>query len=336
VPLAGSIEAFGSALLFCVASRQGTLTFGAPPDAVWLRNVPEALRMAARWWGYSESCLPQIRPDSGVDSPPPVGGRALALCFSGGVDSFYTLLRGEHRVEVLVMVHGYDIRCMDTIRARAAERSLRQVAAALGIRAVLIRTNLREHPACRGANWEQVHGGALAAVGHLLSEEVDRLAISASYPRVFDRPWGSHRALDPCWSSSRVTILHVGAEKWRAEKLAALLDEPLVRAHLRVCWENRAPTGNCGACEKCLRTMLALEAQGCLSEFPVFPPSQKLAVGLAQVRRLKPDLVPVYAAFLDQGLGGEVRQAVAALVKRSAAPARAQPRPGWWRRLIDA
>jgi hypothetical protein len=246
------------------------------------------------------------------------------------VDSFHTLLRGRDRVQVLVFVEGYDIPCADTVRARAAEISCRQVAAELGLPVVVVRTNLRQHRAARHADWGQVHGGALAAVGHLLTHRVDRLLISASYPRAFDRPWGSHWALDPCWSSSRLTVAHVGEEKWRAEKLAALRHEPIVRRHLRVCWENLTASGNCGRCEKCLRTMLALEAHGCLADFPVFPPSPALAAGLAKIPRLKPDLVPVYSGFLDQGLSRQVRQEVAALVARSVSHNSGSPHgPGW-------
>ena len=37
---------------------------------------------------------------------------------------------------------------------------------------------------------------------------------------------------------------------------------PLVRDHIRVCWENRAATGNCGECEKCVRTMVYVELLG--------------------------------------------------------------------------
>jgi hypothetical protein len=237
-------------------------------------------------------------------------------------------------VEVLVFVEGYDIACTDTLRARAAETSCRQVAADLGLQVVVVRTNLRQHRAARRADWAKVHGGALAAVGHLLTQRVDRLLISASYPRVFDRPWGSHWALDPCWSSSRLAVAHVGEEKWRAEKLAALRHEPIVRRHLRVCWENRTASGNCGQCEKCLRTMLALEAHGCLADFPVFPPSPALAAGLARIARLKPDLVPVYSGFLDQGLSRPVRQAVAALVARSVSDNSGSPHGPGWRRPV--
>jgi hypothetical protein len=320
-PLSPLIEAIGSAVLFWAARRHRKITFGAIPEDVWLRNVAGALRLATRWWGYSATCLPPPEPGTPTAPACPRPERGTALCFSGGVDSFHTLLRGDQRSNVLVLVQGYDIRLGDRDRAAAAEASVRQVAAALGIRAVVLRTNLREHRAGRGANWEETHGGGLAAAGHLLSDQVDRLLISASYPRVFDRPWGSHWALDPCWSSSRLAVVHAGAEKWRAEKLSALLEEPLVRRHLRVCWENGAPGGNCGRCEKCLRTMLVLETHGRLADFPVFPSSRTLAANLARIPRLRSDLIGIYAGFLHRGLTGPVRDAVTALIERSAADA---------------
>jgi hypothetical protein len=312
--LANSVEAIGAAFLIPAATAGRRLVFPSPPDDVWLSNARQAQRVAAEWWGYG--CAIPSGPSAPISLARPDAARRTALCFTGGVDSFYSLLRGDHRVDHLMFVHGYDMELADTNRAQAMEASLRAVAAAWGQHAILVRTNLRTHRLFRRANWEHAHGGALAAVGHLLSDHVNQLLISASYPRVFDRPWGSHWALDPWWSSSRLTVTHVGAEKWRAEKLVAIMNEPLVRQHLRVCWENRSPTGNCGQCEKCLRTMLVLDGHGCLGEFPVFP-AASLAANLDQLPSLKPDLIRVYAGFLELALSASVRSALTGLLIRS-------------------
>ncbi|MFO1514010.1 MAG: hypothetical protein U1F83_14005 [Verrucomicrobiota bacterium] len=326
--LAESIEAIGSAFVIAAAAAGKRLVFAAPPDAAWLYNAAHAQRVAAEWWGYRQPVLP-VPPE-----PPPVAAPVTrprtALCFTCGVDSFHSLLRGAQQVDRLLWIHGYDIALADTQRAQAAEASLRCVAAERNLRAVLVRTNLRTHHRFCRANWEHTHGGALATIGHLLSDHVDQLLISASYPSVFDRPWGSHWKLDPWWSSSRLTVTHIGAEKWRSEKLVAIMEEPLVRKHLRVCWENRSPTGNCGQCEKCLRTMLVLEGHGCLGEFPVFPPAASLAANLEQLNRLKQDLVGVYAGFLEMDLSAKVRSALRGLIERSTRPANSAP-SYWWR-----
>lgn len=312
--LRNSVEAVGSAFTIPAAARGRGLTFDPAPDPVWLANARQAQAIAAEWWGYRGApAAPAIEPATTL-SP---AARHSALCFTCGVDSFYSLLRSERPIERVLFVHGYDIELADTNRALAAEQSLRQVSAELGALAVLVRTNLRHHGLLQCTNWEHTHGGALAAIGHLLSEHVDELLISSSYPRVFDRPWGSHWKLDSCWSSSRMTVTHVGADKWRTEKLVELRNEPLVRRHLRVCWEHRSPAGNCGQCEKCLRTMLILHGHGCLDAFPVFPASARLADNLEQLSHLKEDHIRVYSHFLAFDLNARVGAALSSLLERS-------------------
>jgi len=312
---APSIEALGCAFTIPAAASGKKLVFESAPDPVWLANARQAQAVAARWWGYSSPGLIASRKRP-LPAPTPAS-RQTALCFTGGVDSFYTLLRGDPRVDRLLFVLGYDIELTDWRRAQATEASVRQVAAELGIQVDLVRTNLRSHKDFRPICWQQTHGGALAAIGHLLSDHVNQLLISSSYPFAFNRPYGSHWELDLFWSSSRLAITHTGAQKWRAEKLAALIHEPLVRQHLRVCWENRSPTGNCGECEKCLRTMLVLDGHGCLDQFPVFPGASMLAANLERLGPLKNDLIRVYAGFLEMDLSARVRPALAALVDRS-------------------
>lgn len=325
--LTNSVEAIGSAFVIPAAAARRRLTFALPPDAVWLSNVQRAQTVAAEWWGYHRSTSTAA---SAPAAPAPTGsGQPAALCFTGGVDSFHSLLRGGHSLHHLLFVHGYDVELADTQRIQAAEAALRCVAAERGLRAVVVRTNLRTHRVFRKANWEHTHGGALAAVGHLLTDHVDQLLISASYPRMFDRPWGSHWSLDPWWSSSRLTVTHVGAEQWRAAKLVAIMNEPLVRQHLRVCWENRSPTGNCGRCEKCLRTMLVLDGHGGLGAFPVFPTPATLAANLERLSPLKDDLIPIYADFLDLDLSAPVRSALTTLIERSIPPAKSLPGRRW-------
>lgn len=50
-----------------------------------------------------------------------------------------------------------------------------------------------------------------------------------------------------------------------------VIQDPKARAFLRVCWQNPDNAYNCCRCEKCIRTMLALEALGGLDQCPTFP-----------------------------------------------------------------
>jgi hypothetical protein len=147
---------------------------------------------------------------------------------------------------------------------------VRDVAGATGAQAVILRTNLREHPLVAGINWERAHGGALAAAGHLIGRAVGSLAISSGLHRADARPWGSHWELDPLWSSSSLRVRHVGDDLWHITNTRQLADDPLAQRHLRVCWERHTAELNCAHCDKCLITMAVLDDEGALERFEGF------------------------------------------------------------------
>lgn len=322
-------EAFAGAFLIPALARSARLEMEAAVCPQWHSHLPQILQIVHDWWGYPP-ILPQLRTETAVPSP----GRATGLCFSGGVDSFYSLLRSETPIHHLVYIHGFDIALDDTARMVAFEPGLRRVAAETGTKLTLIRTNLRQFPEFTGPRWEHTHGGALAAVGHLMRGCLDRYLISASYPYKDSHPWGSHFALDPLWSSRSLEIVHFGATHYRSEKLQALADEPLVQAHLRVCWENRTAALNCSRCEKCVRTQLALASWGKLEAFTVFDRQVALAEAVDALPRISnPNLIVVYEAFLTDELQPEVARALRRLLARSRRAVRLDRWKGPLRRL---
>jgi hypothetical protein len=83
----------------------------------------------------------------------------------------------------------------------------------------------------------------------------------------------------------------------RSAKLSLLISDPVAMAHLRVCWEHRngGEFLNCGVCEKCLRTLLEIEAvqPGATARLPTFPPGS-LEARLCQLKRIPDHLVPLW------------------------------------------
>src|SRR5262249_47545700 len=61
-------------------------------------------------------------------------------------------------------------------------------------------------------------------------------------------------------------------EARRVDKIAGIVSHPLAIRHMRVCLKNQGRPDNCGHCQKCARTMMALDILGRLSEVPTFPP----------------------------------------------------------------
>jgi hypothetical protein len=307
-------ELFATALLPAVTQRRWKLRMTEPLDPEWLTGAQEILEVWAGWWQTPAALDDVLEAPRGSPSEDPAGER-VGLCFSGGLDAFHTLLCSGRAIDDLVFAHGYDIPIDEQRRFAAAEGSVRAVAAAVGARAVIVRTNLRRRRPFKGAGWGRTHGGALAALGHACTRELGELLISSAYTRESGNDWGSSWDTDPGWSSSRLQVTHFGDEFTRDDKMRALVHNPLVRDHIRVCWENRAPAGNCGECEKCVRTMVYVELLGeDVSQWP-FAGTGTLVERLDRVPFVHPQQVSSYEPMLeiceDAALAAAMRRLVA-------------------------
>jgi len=307
-------EVFASAVLIPALARGRRLELDAPVCAQWHGHVDQIVDLLHGWWSY-----PRVAPKMEVAAPAPskAPGRT-GLCFTGGADSFYSLLRAEERIDVLVYVYDFDVNPKAPERAPQFEPWFRRIAEQCGARAVVIRTNLKRHPAFRGIPFMKTHGGALAAVGHLLGGEIGKLVISSSNPHSRNFPWGSHWELDEFWASSRLDISHFGAVYSRPEKLQQIAHEWLVRKYLRPCWENIPGKLNCSVCEKCVRTQLALATCGALDDFPAFDQTEPLWTRIAAIHKVSGiPMIRVYEQYLERGMSLRLEQAVEALIRRS-------------------
>jgi hypothetical protein len=306
-------EVFACALLIPSLHSGARLRFSRPIDSVWQSNCLKLMTVLNEWWQY-----PQLPPAGPTEQSHQIAGRKrTALCFSGGVDSFYTLLHSGEEIDDLVTVFGFDMEFEDTTRATSVEKSVRDVAAKLDKRAIFVRTNLRAHPLVNSVSWERSHGGAMAAIGFLLSSDISRLFISSSIDRSENRPWGSHWELDPWWSSSDLSILNLGSELRRYEKLTVIAAEPILRDHLRVCWENRVPVGNCSCCLKCLNTRIVLADCGVLDHYSVFQGSETLITDLRETPSAEDRMKALSEIAVRRRLSAEILVEVDALIERS-------------------
>jgi len=196
---------------------------------------------------------------------PEPSGDGVGLFFSGGVDSFYSLLEHRDHVSHLVFVAGFDMGLHKAWLADRTLQALRQVAAETGVRLLTARTNIRQL-SNRYCSWgRQYHGAAMAGIAHLFSPVIG----TAIIPSSLSHPWGSDPELDPLWSST-VRIVH-DTPLGRFDKLARIAESDLALRHLRVCYRARPGEYNCGRCEKCLRTMTSLCALGALERARTFP-----------------------------------------------------------------
>lgn len=311
---------------FCIsASRWGTgLVVDEPVDATWRAGAAANVAAAAAWWGGD----PILHLDAPVPprdrwrrfraKPASTRSSGRGLCFTGGVDSFFSLLASDHRPTHLMFVLGFDVDLDDVKRSGAATASVRAVAAGLGIDAVVVRTNLRTDHVFRSTSWEHTHGAALAATGHLLHRTISTLVVPPSYAASRLIPWGSRPDFDRRWSvPGRLQIEHGDNSGRRIDRVHAIAAHPLVHQHLRVCWQNVDELLNCGRCEKCVRTMVMLASADQLQHCQTFPDRASLPSAIDELESLIPVQAPMWRDLDGPSLHTAERTALASLLARS-------------------
>lgn len=287
------------------------------PDSAFLDNVREATALMGSWWGHDPLRLVLPAATAGRQAPVRLPD-ATALFFSGGIDSFYSLVRNPD-VGLLVFLVGFDVRLHNNDVWQAIVRAHRALAAERGLRFITLATNLRDHPVLGRMRWGRYHGVLLAAASHLLRNEASRWIVSSSFQQDNLMPWGSHPDLDHLWSGGGIRIVHYGAEKWPDQKLAAMAGIGMVHSHLRVCYADPRAAGNCGRCEKCVRTRLMywldLPDDRCAG-MPDDPPLVEAIDGVARVElRL---ILRIYHRFLERVPPDHpATAAIRALIRRS-------------------
>jgi len=204
-------------------------------------------------------------------------GKETGMFFSGGVDSFYTLLKNENsppgetdKIKYLLFVRGFDIYVKNEDIYEEALSHVKKVSSAYNKSLMPIETNVREISR-RLIDWDMYHGAAMASVALGVEILFKEIHISASQSYKHLKPWGVHPLTDPLWSTESLVFVHDGCEASRVEKILWQLGKSQVALdNLRVCWENRQGMLNCCECEKCLRTMLNLHAAGALDKCGTF------------------------------------------------------------------
>jgi hypothetical protein len=284
---------------------QQELVLDGPVDAALLHNADELMGIWSRW-------RPERRPitvwaDTAA-TPPPASAVGLAprrtgLFFTAGVDSFFTLLHHdetartrpelhERPVDDLVYVWGFDIPLTHATAFESKRATLARIAAETGKKLVTLVTNLRE-TGVRQPWGPVMHGPALGGVGLLLGHRWRTVLLSSWFCHDDTDPWGSTAITDPLLSTAATRTQPHGAGHDRFEKLAFITRFPLVLDTLHVCWQERSAS-NCGRCEKCFRTLLALDILGLGDRATTFPPGPLDLGRLAEVWKDKPLFARMY------------------------------------------
>ncbi|GAH23276.1 unnamed protein product, partial [marine sediment metagenome] len=205
-------------------------------------------------------------------------GSAVGCFFSGGVDSFYTVLKNlesdlasDEKISHLFFIRGFDIDLQDDNIYGLAFQNIASSAKRLGISLIPCSTNIREVICNDFASWPFCHGQLMVAAALGIEGLWGELYIPATHKYSDLFPWGSHPLIDPLMSTDGVMLIHDGCEATRVQKVLWQVSKSDVALdYLRVCWRNRFGRYNCGECEKCIRTMVNLEIAGVLEKCKTF------------------------------------------------------------------
>jgi hypothetical protein len=273
-------DAMAAAMLIPAMRLAEPLEIVPPLSPLLAASLPRIRDVFHTWY----PALARIDIRCTADATPPTSrpGRA-ATFFSGGVDSFYTLLKHRHGAGSLgvplthvVFLEGVEQNLDDTKGADESRAWVRRVAAEAQVECVTGATNLRSalQRSLGGIHWEKhYHGSALAGLGLALSGLASYVCIPSAFSYNHMVAHGSTPLADEMFSTERVRILHDGAELPRARKVERIVawNRDLVLANLRVCIRNHGGAYNCGRCYKCVRTAIPLYVLGAWDDARTFP-----------------------------------------------------------------
>jgi hypothetical protein len=202
------------------------------------------------------------------------------LFFSGGIDSLSSLRLNrliyplDHRrsFKDALILYGQNIESDNRPETFAdALHAFANVIHDAGITLIPVYTNMRDLDIDLDLFLHKSHSSILSAVAHAFAPRLTALTISSTFDiKALHKPWGSHPLLDPNYSSDDLRIHHDDIAFTRLAKTKRVADWDVGLRNIRVC-NNNWPGKNCGECEKCIRTMLALLALGVLEKTPSFP-----------------------------------------------------------------
>jgi hypothetical protein len=206
----------------------------------------------------------------------------IGAAFSGGVDSFYTFLTLEKRLTSTIFMAGFDMPVNLTWSIGELASSFSAMMKDTGIEFISGSTNIRTF--VNSVDWTNAHGPALMASALFFKHRLSEFYIPSSYTEGSYPRWGSHPELDSLLSSESLRFVHHGSERNRVQKLALVARSPMTYERLRVCWIQDIGLKNCGVCEKCVRTQIALDIVGALAKYKTF---RRGSLDHSQIRNLR-------------------------------------------------
>lgn len=219
-------------------------------------------------------------------------GSAVATGNSGGVDSFYTIVKYLNEKGSFKLTHllfnNISTEDDDEERIRRwfekEEKEKKQIANELGIKAIGMYSNLYSFYASHYI-YNYYYAAQYISAPYALDKLIGKYYYSSSYAfsdftiepkKMTDGSNFDLLALD-CFSTNILKVYSTGAETGRVDKTIAIAKNNVANRHLQVCAveQNKQYNDagvivkklNCGCCRKCSRTITTLYSIGQLEKF---------------------------------------------------------------------
>ncbi len=180
-----------------------------------------------------------------------------AAFFSAGVDSLYTLVKHRQKIDQLILVNGFDFNA-DATAWEVMIKRCQRIAGIYKKDLLVVETNLKEFNSFFNLSRFANFGATLSTIAQLMDFKTVFLNSADTYEKIFTS--GSHPLLDPLWSTEVCEIIHTGLEADRTRKIELIKSDPHALHNLWFCLKD--PNANCGKCNKCIRTYIALKLNG--------------------------------------------------------------------------
>jgi hypothetical protein len=263
----------------CPVLRDGLMTAMS-----WMRH----------WYDSPERELVRIEAKMRSNYPTPRTPERAGLFFSGGIDSLAALRTNRLNYPVThpgsikdcLLLYGQNIESDNRLETfEQAACSLGEVARDAGAMLIPVYTNVRSLEDDTTFFLHKFQAAILAAVAHALARRLTSVTLASDIHHCHES-WGTHPLLDPNYSSSTLRIRHDSTVLSRLERTKLVADWDAALQNIKVCPPNW-PGMNCGRCEKCVRTRLALLTLGVLDQTSAFPADEITAELVTSTVRIR-------------------------------------------------
>jgi len=214
---------------------------------------------------------------------------ALAILFSGGLDSVDSSMSHSDAKQLLITVWGSDVPLHKVDMWSCVRQKCEKFARIYGHEHTFVKSNFKKFIEEGGRTqkrladklykipnlWWMYTSQSLAYTGLtapiLAVNNISKILIASSHTFEDPSPFGSHPALDNNIGFAGITVFHDAADKDRVQKVMSInaicKEKNLPLPKLRVCWNKDPLGGNCLKCGvKCLMTAANIISAGQLPQ----------------------------------------------------------------------